>query len=372
MNQNNNSDKVSEMPISEREYVEIIDGFGVKHKHINFDNPKYCKREGIVEFVPMKYSKGIGGQPKHDNYKAFRKVRDRRTKYIWGVSTNGVDPESKLIQYDLIAVEGAILLDCSIEEDAIKAAMIMNGPFCEGSPNLVGKPTYKVRDKEKIAESNIDKRTFRRKAEDIIVSLNRKQLQEMALNIGVNIVANNNQSMLEDEVYRVMENNPKKFLDIWNNKDREYITIFKKALSVGVIIHNVQSGLYMYNGLEMGHNEEMAIKYLVDNKGIATSISVIVNENETKSIVAMGIKVDTSEKDELEKLRAELAELRKLKVADAVIKSENEGKTFEDEKEPDAELESLKARAKELKIKGYALPYMTKEKLLKAIGEAES
>lgn len=369
MNQNNQIPKsIDEMPIEERDYVEIMDGFGVKHKHVNFSNPKYCKREGIVEFVPMRYAKGIAGQPKHDNYKAFKKVRDRRTKYIWGVSTNGVNPETKLIEYDLIVVEGAILLDCTIEEDAIKAAMIMNGPYCEGSPNLVGKPTYKVRDKERIAETNINKRTNRRKAEDIALSLNRKQLLEMATNMGINVTANPG-AMLEEELFRVIDLDPAKFIRIWENKDREYISIFKKALSVGVIIHNVTTGIYMYNGLEMGHNEDMAVKYLVDNRGIATTISTVVNENEVKSHEAMGITKSKSDQEELAKLKAELAELKKIKLADSIIKGENEGKTFT---EPDEELQSLRERAKELKIPGYNLPTMTKEKLRAKIEEAES
>lgn len=361
MNLTGNPSKASEILVEDVHYVNHVDGYGVKHKHLNFEH--YRKKEGVVELIPLREAKGVAGSPKHENKKIFARYRDRKTKLVCGI-LKGLNYETKQLEYQTITVEGRMMLDCSIEDDSILHYLITNGLFCEGSPNLVGKPTYKVLDKAIIADNNIDKRTFRRKAEDIIVSLKRDNIREMAVNLGINLAANNNDSMLLDELYRVMELNPKKFIDIYNNPNRVYISVFNKAKSDGVILLNHESGQYKYNGLDLGHTEEMAVKFLVDNKNIANTINLICQKNDADSNNSMGNEPTYEEKSTDSK--EDTIEDLKRKLAEALAKQEA--------KEPetpkvDEVLVELRKEAQELGVKGFAL--MGKEKLIDKIAEAK-
>ena len=48
------SQVTSEKLVKDIDYKEVMDGNNVAHHFINFENPKFCKREGIIEFIPMR------------------------------------------------------------------------------------------------------------------------------------------------------------------------------------------------------------------------------------------------------------------------------------------------------------------------------
>ena len=51
----------------------------------------------------------------------------------------------------------------------------------------------------------------------------------------MNVAANRNREMLLDGVYRFVDNDPRKFIDIFESPNRQYITIFNKARAKNII-----------------------------------------------------------------------------------------------------------------------------------------
>ncbi len=348
------------------DYVEVLDGNGYAHKIVNLDNPKYCATEGIIELEAMKISN------KHDNKIIIRRTKDRKTGLFWGEPIN-ISEETKQLQWKPFILENRKTLDLSIPEQAREWAILKNSTAIEGSANLYGKPYYRVIDKEEKAKENVNRRIIRQKAEAIIARLSGKPLEEMAINLGVNIEANRNLAMLTDEVYRKMEENPTAFIKMYEDPNRQYISILNRGLALGILSYDIHTSTYKYGGLDMGGTKEMAAKYLIDNNNLASSIDSKCNIQEAETLEAMRASYDESHEevyDEVAELRLklELAE-NKLKenglVEEVVFKS-----PFADTQSEESELTSLKERAKELKISGYAL--MKKETLMAKIAELES
>lgn len=353
---------VSEMLQEGVDYVVYKDGHGFEHKIVNFNNPKYCQRKGIIELEALKKTN------KHGNMKMFRKCMDKNTGLIWGFPTS-INSETKELQYKAYWIEDKMTFDLSIPDQAIAWAIIKNSPFVEGSPNQHGKSVYKVIDRVKSAASEIDKRSQRRKAEDIIESLKGDDLFDMAYNLGINVDANQNIFMITNEIYRVMEKNPADFLKLYNDPSRPYSIVFNKGLAKGVVTRDVKSQEYLYGSLPIGSTKEAAIKYLLDNVGIAGAINSKCDVLDEQSKVSMN-KMINRDVDESEALKAEIAAL-KAKLAAETVKEEV---VFEDKFSTmvDLEHEELKTKAKEYKISGYNLPTMTKEKLKAKVEEFEA
>lgn len=361
---------VSERLKEGEDYVVVKGEAGFEYKYVNLANDKYVKRQGIVEVEPLRYHKGIGGVPKHENYAVIKRYRDRRTKLLWGIPLEWSESE-KVMKHQNIVLEGKMMFDLSIEEDAIKFAIIANSPYIEGSPNADGRPTFKIVDKQVKAESNIDRRSLRRKAEDIIASLKESELIEMARNFGINVAANASLAMLTDQMFVKMEENPRAFLDVWNNPERPYISIFHLALSKGIITENRATSTFMFGGQTLGHSKEMAIKYLVDNNSTATSIKMMCEQQDIETAKSMGFVKRDDSQDEIERLRAKVAELEKSKGV-VSVDTITEGEIVEPKNNPeiDEEYLALKEEAKALKITGYAV--LKKDKLKEKIAEAKS
>lgn len=355
--------QVSEMLKEGEDYIVVKDGNGYDWKLVNLNNQKYCKREGIIEIEAMRKSN------KQDNNKMFRCITDKKTGLIWGIPT-GISKETKDLQFKAFWIENSMTFDLSIPQQATAWAVISNSPYIEGSPNQHGKSIYKVIDKERSAALEMDKRSMKNKASAIIETLKGDALIEMALNLGVNVDANRSIFMLTNEVYRMMEENPKQFLEIYNNPNREYVTIFNKAYAKGFITHDIVSNTFMYGGLPMGHNKESAVKYLVDNTSTAVAINAKCRQKDSESLVSMGIKEVKSSESEEAKLRKKIMELESKLAESKKDEPVEEFKTpFAVVTDEEEELESLRARAKELKIKGAHLA--TKETLVKKIAELE-
>jgi hypothetical protein len=365
---NNN---VSEMLKEGVDYIIVKDGNGAETKIVNLANEKYCPRKGFIEIEAMRKSN------KHENVKMVRKIRDKKTNLFYGIPV-GINPETKELQFKAIWIDNKMLFDLSIPDQAMACAIILNSQYIEGSPNQQGRSLWKVIDKEVLAHKEINKRTLRRQAEAIIESLSGSALEEAAINLGVNVDANRSVFMMTNEIYRVMELDPKKFIELHNNPEREYISVFNKAVAKGFITHDVLTGNYIYGNIPLGHNKEMAIKFLVDNTGMATTLNAKCDMQDAESRKSMEVQQESvqsqSKEAEMQRKIMELeAELAKNKPVEE-FKDPFAGMASADTDKEDAEtrLVNLKARAKELGVKGFALPHMTEAKLVAAIEEAES
>ena len=351
--------KVSEKLIKGQDYIEVLDGNQVPRNYVNLDNDKWCKTEGYMEFTPLKEAKGIGGHYKHENEKRFKTTLDKKTGLTWGIPKE-IDAETKTWSHEMIIVKGNMVFDLSIKQQAMYAACIKNSCFCEGSPNLVGTPIYKVLDREVVADKKIKEITYRRKAEDIIFGLDYEGMIEMGLNIGINISANNSRAMLEAEIHRVMNKDAKAFVEMYNSPNRVYISILNKAVSLNVITKSAMQE-YMYGGQTLGHSKETAIKYLMDNNNVATAISLKCKEIDSQSLLSNKIVYEEPiKRDELEEKEFNPADYKAPFATEESPKSDN------------SEMGSLRLRAKSAGVKGYHLTTISYENLLKKTEEAEN
>ena len=367
------NDNVSETLREGTDYIIVKDGNGAETKIVNLANEKYCPRKGFIEIEAMRKSN------KHENVKMIRKIRDKKTNLFYGIPT-GINTETKELQFKAIWIDNKMLFDLSIPDQAMACAIILNSQYIEGSPNQQGRSLWKVIDKEVIAHKEINKRTLRRQAEVIIESLSGSALEEAAINLGINVDANRSVFMMTNEIYRVMELDPKKFIELHNNPEREYISVFNKAVAKGFIVNDVLTGNYIYGNIPLGHNKEMAIKFLVDNTGMATTLNAKCDMQDAESRKSMEIKQESaqsqSKEAEMQKkimeLEAELAKNKKVEEFKDPFASMESAVSEETKKDSAEVMADLKARAKELGIKGFALPHMTEAKLVAAIEEAES
>lgn len=353
------------------DYLEQVDGTGYPHKFVNLENDRLCPREGIIELEAMRISN------KHDNHNIIRRTKDRKSGLFWGIPS-GINEETKQLQWLPIILENKKILDLSVPEQRREWLILKNSTAVEGSPNLFGRPYYKVVDKAQKAAENVNRRIIRQKAEAIVAKLSGKALDEAAVNLGVNLEANKNLSMLTDEVYRKMEENPAEFVKMMEDPQRPYVSILNRALSMGVVIFDNLLRSYKYGGVDLGDTKEAAIKSLVESNNMATAIDNRCNTQESESLDAMRMRRDdeleiSSSYNEIEQLKQELADA-KLKLENAGLVKEVEFKApFADNTEivpPTDQMEDLKARAKALKITGYNM--MKEETLLSKIAEAES
>lgn len=280
----------------------IKDGLGNEYKVINFENKDICQRQGIISLIPMRLTS------RHENKVGFRIVTDKQTGIIYGIP-QGINAETKKLDFLKITLNDHETLDLSNPTDAMKWVVIKNSFFLEGSPNLSGKPKYKVVDVEKQAREYLSNRGQKRKAVDIAEALTGDSLTDMARNLGIPPEANSIPT-LQMEVIKRAEDNPKQFMDIYDSPTRKELTILKRAISEGIVIYDTVIG-WNYNGAPLGQNESMAIEYLKEYPQTCQAIDIITKkqtDNSEKAMAKSESKPILDDKDaRIARLEAELA-----------------------------------------------------------------
>lgn len=328
-------------------YKIFKDGNGVEYKIVNFENPEICPREGIVQLHPMRISN------RHANKIGFKHVVDRVTGIIWGIPT-GVNIKTKELEFLKIYLEDSETYDLSNPMDAMKCAVIRNSFFLEGSPNLSGKPKYKIYDVERQALKYLSDRSTKRKAIDIAEGLQGDNLIDMARNLGIPPEANSVVTM-QMEVIKRAEDDPNRFMEIWDSPTRKELTVLKRAMANGVVTHDPAIG-YNYNGSPLGQNEAMAVEYLKEWPQTCVAIEILSKQQEKDSVKAMAVKqtapIVDSKDARIAALEAELA------AKEAVLNDVSAGKIVADA----GEFGIYKAEAERLQIKSHHL-YKSLDKL---------
>jgi len=343
-------------------YIIQRDGNGNEVRHINFNHPEMCKREGIIRLIPLKTTN------RHLSNNSFRRIYDKEHQMSLGIPSH-IDPKSKEWVYQKITLVGEETLDLRIDADAKRWAVIKRSHILQGSPNLQGVPVYKVIDTEREAEMKLAKRNIKRKAERIAEDLTGIMLEDMAIACGIPI-AGNSPTTLSVAVIEFAERNPKEFMDIWDSDLRTENFILKRAIEMDVVEIDPHHGV-MYGGQSMGSNEPNAVLYLKENPHIATAIATLTKRKDEDGQKAMDASkkpiYEDSRDSEIEILKAELARQKEL---NNTLKTQNiEGELAKDVKGKvlDNEHKLLLEDAKTLGIKGANL--MSKETLQTKVDE---
>ena len=368
----NSTQITSEMLVEGTHYEIVKNKAGYGYKYAILEHECWCPKSGIVEIRNMKKNLTLQNTPKNDGGVTIKRFRDKETGLLFGLHS-GIDDRTGDIKHYDVLLDGNMQFDLSIPHDRRQYIMASRGPSVLGSPNQSGKPNYILFDKEVIASKNNDNRSLRRKAEDIVESMKDAQLREMAMNVGINVNANNSPKMLLDEVYRFIENTvngvtgAKRFIEVYENKDREIITIYHKARSLGVITQDYVTNTFSFGGVPLGVGEEASIQFLIEKRQMAYVIKQQCEVTDKGTIKSMAF----AEKPEDAEKKALLARIAELEAKQPKIDLTD----TETEKEPlseDAEMTELRKEAKDLKISSWALPAIKKETLRAKVEEAKA
>ena len=347
-------------------FVEARDGNGNEVRQLNFNNPKVCPRQGLIELIPLKERKGF------DNRVQFRRVTDKATQTNVGIPER-VDPKTKEFVYRLITIVGRRIYDLSNENDAKEWACIKNSPYLEGSPNQDrnGPPIYKVYDKEKQAVDNLTKIKLKRKAGIVADGLNGSDLNDMLRACGIG-TQGMSETIKQSAIVQFAEDSPEEFLKHWESPTRREAFILKQAVDAGIVQSNMEVG-FIYKTIELGLTEQMAVQYLKDHSNISTAIDTLITLSKEETLKSNRVLETPRLNNDNAALQEANDRIRALeamieKGAKKDIEAES-GKSLEGA-EANPNLATLKAQAKALGVKGWHL--MKEDKLEEAIRKAEA
>lgn len=353
------------------EFIWIEDGNGMKHKHVNFNNPNICPRQGLIEVEAMKKT---DSERSLSNNASYAKFTDPKTGIIWGKPT-GIHNIGKNIQYLRMKLGNNTFFDRTQPEQAEMCCIILKAIDLGKFKDTNGRPRFKVRDKEKNAQAEIDLRSYKRKAVDIIETLPYgEELKDCARNMGINPDIYS-PLVLGNELCNVVEggngkpSRAKEFLDMYNSPTKAYLTILKNAQSMGVIEFNPLEG-FKYGGMNLGKTQELTIAHLVKNPDLAASINTFTLDKRAKGAeqnVIPTITLNTTTEDpEKEELKKRLAKLEAL-----LANKDLPTPVVENNRTTDGGMEALRAKAKSLDVKGWQVAKISYATLLAKVEAKE-
>ncbi len=329
------------------------DGNGMEVKIIDFDKcgEDIMPTHGQILFEATKKSARIIGA-KIIGY-GYSCGKDILSECMVGIPT-GIHPKSKEIIFQRLSLFPLNTYDLSVPMQRKQAIVLRYSYIVIGSPNLSANMAchmFREHDVEKAAYLDIQRIEDAQRALSIAKGLKGEELADMARNMGImpEVVS---LPILTAEVLKAAEKRPNEFLEIYESPNRQYTTILKRALDVGLIEFNPMNG-YLYNKQYIGQYEPNVYEYFKKFPDVAEAIDLKSKASLKESEKAMAKEAPTTSRKDVDienaLLKKQLAEMQaKLQEASA----KNIRTELADEKEPNVELEitleKLKAEASEL------------------------
>lgn len=292
-------------------FIEVPDGNGHKHKVCNMEHPDICPRKGHIVVEALRKSK------RHETTVSFTNVRDRNTGIIYGI-VQGIDTRTKELLFQRINLVDYNEYDLVNMQDAQIWAVVSRYSALEGSPLQYGKPMFKVKNREADAEKIIAKSLERDRASQIVRSLKGLQLGDMCRNLGIP-PEHSSYNLMLSQLLETANNDPKKFLEVYDNTNRSILTVINRCKAVGLISYTVMKGHMWRDSLPLGNNEAMMVDYLTKNLQLLATMDVeskgldnFYKEHAKDETVEDG-KVILAESDKKSLLDKELEDVAKLK-----------------------------------------------------------
>lgn len=285
------------------------DKHGVEHKIIDFTDERLMPKTGQIIYEANKKSDRLVS---HGYYHAV--TRDKDSDVLIGIFT-GIDGITGNLRFLRMTLGSLNTFDLSIRSEREKAIVLKYSNIVEGSPNLsssIKLHLFRVHDSEKQATVEIQKIMDGQRALSVAMGLYGEDLINMARNIGV-MPETSSLTMLTAAVYRAAKETPKDFLNLWDNPNRELITILKRSLETGVVAYNIRDG-YTYEGRPLGLNEPMVLDFLTKYRDIATTLDYKskerIKQGEKAMAKAPALKTTSDVEMENAILRKQLADMQ--------------------------------------------------------------
>ncbi len=247
-------------------YIEMTNKNGFIYKIANHDNPKVCPQSGIIIIEALKRSEIK--QPRI----SFKKLVDPETGITYGIPL-GINNTTGEIDFQRIELGDMTQFDCANVSDRKLWTIISRHESMMGSPFQRGVPKFKKVDKNAEASKIISNSKLMVRAVQIAQDMNGVELYDMALNLGLSADHNNNEVLLSN-VVEMATKKPAGFLAVYDNTNRNVITVFNRARAVGLIKLDVMSGYTWKDTFPLGTNDTMAIKTIVGNPALLMNMDL--------------------------------------------------------------------------------------------------
>jgi len=306
---------------------------GNEYTLLNLENDNLAPRIGKIELKPLKVTK------RHDNNVSFKLLSDKSRGCNIGIPI-AFDHESGKPIWQKITIGSYEMYDLSNKEQRQEWIMVKNSPYytdvingVEQNPNFDSglKTKYKSIDQQRDSLNLMKSVKIRRTAEDIVLALTDtpKELEDIALMCGFDPKSSTIE-VIWGEVYKYAQGKPEDFMKLYRSATKSELAVMKRGLLTGVLQHSLKEG-YNFQGLSLGHSEEMAISFLVDHPQVVASIDALSRQKDKgtlesvpsakNSITEFNAKELVQEK-RIKELEAQLAAVNGVKVeelADSVL-----------------------------------------------------
>lgn len=238
-------------------YTEVKNNLGFTHRIANPDSPEICPQKGIVIIEALK--RNNLKQPRV----AFSRVTDPVSGITFGIPL-GNDQKTGEVIFQRIVLGDTLQFDLANPVDRKLWTVISRHQSMLGSPYQSGIPKYKIVDKESEATRILTTAKWRRRATQIAEDMKGVELYDMAVNLGLSTERNSVNTLLASIVEKA-EKDPKGFLDIYDNANRNVITVFNRCLATGLIKSDPNNGYVWKDTHPLGGNDTQAIKSMINN-----------------------------------------------------------------------------------------------------------
>ena len=238
---------------------------GFEYKIANSDHPDVCPQSGIIIIEALKRS-----QIKQPRV-TFTKVLDPQSGITYGIPLT-INKDGDLI-FKRIVLGEMVQFDMANPLDRQMWTVISHHECVKGSPFQRGIPLFKKVDKN--AESNkiISSAKEMVRAVKIAQEMTGIELYDMAVNLGLS-PEHNNEGILMSSVIEMATKKPEGFLTVYDNVNRNVITVFNRAKAVGLIKLDVANGYTWKDTHPLGTNDVLAIKTIMSNPTLLTTMDM--------------------------------------------------------------------------------------------------
>ena len=138
-----------------------------------------------------------------------------------------------------------------------------------------GSPLIALVNKQEIAENSIDKKELTLDALIIAKELRGEKLGDFARILGIN-TTNVLESIIKSQMYNLAEENPRQFLENWNDPNRTFKQLAFKGKTNGVFTIE-RTGAWKYRDVTMGMNIDEVLQWFKANDDLIPSIKKEIN-----------------------------------------------------------------------------------------------
>lgn len=294
----------------------------------------------------------------------------------------GRDPSKDEKLYDVI-FDGTknnieIKFDDQIAEQAKWVNYLKRHPLVkfDGNTNLLATPYFELIDIAKDIEKNVRTNKFMQIVANKVAAMTINDMKDLAYLFGQNVT-----SLTAEQIYLklcsvvpgtelgILMKDPEGSLRMFGNPDKEVIVNVQKAIALNII--ESRMGLYYVGQEQVGKTVGDAVDYFKKNNKLYEGY--VVRELGIKDELPIG-STNNVEVEELLNMKPEKTfvpkEAAKSKEDRNAEKEMKEREIHDEEMARQDELRPLRDKARELGVRGWQLPTMTKEILERKIEEA--